>query len=123
MARIFLCHASEDKEQVEAIYDRLQELGFEPWMDKHDLLPGQRWRYAIPQALQASDFVLVFLSQNSVSKRSYVQSEFKLTLDILERMSKDVIHTIPVRLDDCEVPELFGDLHWANLFDQMVLSV
>ncbi|ETW92221.1 MAG: hypothetical protein ETSY2_54075 [Candidatus Entotheonella gemina] len=34
MARIFLCHANEDKPQVESLYDRLCGRGFEPWMDK-----------------------------------------------------------------------------------------
>jgi uncharacterized protein YlaI len=28
--QIFLCHASEDKVAVEAIYDRLKSLGYKP---------------------------------------------------------------------------------------------
>ena len=44
MARIFLCHASEDKPQVRDIYQRLTAIpGFEPWLDEEDLLPGQIW--------------------------------------------------------------------------------
>ncbi|MCB0611934.1 MAG: toll/interleukin-1 receptor domain-containing protein [Lewinellaceae bacterium] len=39
--RIFLCHASEDKKQVLAIYHQLKAAGFNPWLDKMDLLPGQ----------------------------------------------------------------------------------
>jgi len=42
LIQIFLCHASEDKVAVEAIYDRLEALGYKPWLDKKDLLPGQR---------------------------------------------------------------------------------
>src|SRR5881397_3242753 len=40
MARIFLCHAHEDKPQVSDVYQRLRALGWQPWMDKMDLLPG-----------------------------------------------------------------------------------
>ena len=47
--QIFLCHASEDKAAVEAIYDRLKALGYKPWLDKKDLLPGQRWRWRYPK--------------------------------------------------------------------------
>jgi hypothetical protein len=36
----FLCHASEDKVAVKAIYDWLKRLGYKPWLDKKDLLPG-----------------------------------------------------------------------------------
>ncbi len=73
--RIFLCHASEDKPEVEAIYDRLRDEGFVPWMDTIDLLPGQLWQQEISRVLPASDFVLVFLSQNSVAKRGYELSQ------------------------------------------------
>lgn len=117
MAHIFLCYASEDQERVEEIYGRLQRLGFKPWMDKRDLLPGQDWDREIRNALRASDFVLVFLSRNSVAKRGYVQREFKLALGTLEEVPDGAIHTIPVRLDDCDVPEQFEFLQWCNLFE------
>jgi hypothetical protein len=35
MARIFLCHASEDKSHVRDAYQRLAAIpGFEPWLDE-----------------------------------------------------------------------------------------
>jgi len=118
MAKIFLCHASEDKPQVEEVYRRLRNEGYHPWMDKMDLLPGQQWRQEIPKVLKTSDFILVFLSRNSVAKRSYVQREFKLALDTLEEIPAGAIHTIPVRLDDCDVPEPFREFHWCDFFEE-----
>jgi formylglycine-generating enzyme required for sulfatase activity len=118
VARIFLCHASEDKAQVREVYHRLQAIdGFEPWLDEEDLLPGQEWAREIPRALQTSDFILIFLSRISVAKRGYVQREMKLALDAWQELPEGTIHTIPVRLDDCDVPEPFRRYHWANLFD------
>jgi DNA-binding NarL/FixJ family response regulator len=115
--QIFLCHASEDKAAVTAIYDRLKALGYKPWLDKKDLLPGQLWEEEIPKAIRASDFILIFLSKNSIPKRGYVQTEFKLTLDAWMRVPQGMIHTIPVRLDDSEIPEQFRQFHWCNLFE------
>ena len=118
MARIFLCHASEDKAHVREVYHRLQAIdGFEPWLDEEDLLPGQEWAREIPQALQTSDFILIFLSRNSVAKRGYVQREMKLALDAWQELPEGTIHTIPVRIDDCDVPASFLRYHWANLFE------
>ena len=118
MARIFLCHASEDKAQVREVYHRLRAIdGFEPWLDEEDLLPGQEWAREIPRALQTSDFILIFLSRNSVAKRGYVQREMKLALDAWQELPEGTIHTIPVRIDDCDVPEQFRRYHWANLFE------
>jgi hypothetical protein len=49
VARIFLCHASEDKAQVREVYRRLAAIqGFEPWLDEENLLPGQIWENEIP---------------------------------------------------------------------------
>lgn len=118
MARIFLCHASEDKAHVREVYQRLRAIeGFEPWLDEEDLLPGQEWAREIPRALQASDFILIFFSLTSVAKRGYVQREMKLALDVWQELPEGVIHTIPVRLDDCDVPEAFRRYHYTNLFD------
>jgi formylglycine-generating enzyme required for sulfatase activity len=117
VARIFLCHASEDKAQVREVYHRLRAIdGFEPWLDEEDLLPGQDWTREIPRALQKSDFILVFFSRLSVAKHGYVQREMKLALDALQELPEGTIHTIPVRLDDCEVPASFQPYHYANLF-------
>jgi broad specificity phosphatase PhoE len=118
VAWIFLCHASEDKAQVREVYHRLRAIeGFKPWLDEKDLLPGQEWAREIPRALQASDFILIFFSRNSVAKRGYVQREMKLALDDWQEISEGTIHTIPVRLDDCDVPGPFRHYHWANLFE------
>src|SRR5919197_2722229 len=69
------------------------------------------------KAIRASDFILIFLSKNSIPQRGYVQTEFKLTLDAWMRVPQGMIHTIPVRLDDSEIPDQFRKFHWCNLFE------
>jgi hypothetical protein len=112
--RVFLCHASEDKVQVRRAYEQLKKAGFDPWLDEKDLLPGQNWEEEIPRALKVSAAVLVFLSKTSVSKRGYVQREFRIAFDTLQEIPHSQVFVIPVKLDDCEVPELFRSLHWAK---------
>jgi formylglycine-generating enzyme required for sulfatase activity len=115
--QIFLCHASEDRAMVLEIYDRLKSLGYTPWLDKRDLLPGQNGPLEIQMAIEASDFVLVCLSKSSVTKRGYVQREFKLVLDVPTEIPEGTIYAIPVRFDDCTIPKQFSHLHWCNLFE------
>ena len=117
MARIFLCHASEDKPHVRKIYQQLKALGFAPWLDEVDILPGQDWNYEIERALKASDFVLVFLSTRSVRKTGYVQREFRRALYHAEERPEGFIHTIPVKLDNCSAPHHFSQLQWVNLYE------
>src|SRR5882762_2613289 len=84
--RIFLSYAKEDKHKVSLIYRRLLAEQMSPWFDVKDLLPGQDWDKAIVEAIRSARFVLVFLSNNSVNKRGYVQTEIREALDTADRI-------------------------------------
>src|SRR5262249_187722 len=113
--RIFLCHASEDKDAVHHFYAKLEDSGFEPWLDEKDLLPGQLWEDEIPRAIRESGVVLVFLSRVSVVKRGYVQKEFRLALRELEEIPEGEIFIIPIKLDECRVPAQFRRFQWIDI--------
>jgi hypothetical protein len=118
MARIFLSYAREDAEKVESLYHKLSDAGFKPWMDKKDILPGEQRKSRIPQAIRRSDFFLACLSANSVGKRGWIQKQIKDALDIWQEKLESDIYLIPVRLEDCEVPERLRDFQWVNLFEE-----
>jgi formylglycine-generating enzyme required for sulfatase activity len=115
--RIFLCHAKEDKERVRELYHRLKETGYHPWLDEEDLLPGQDWDLEIRRAVRGSGFFLACLSKDSIDKRGYVQKELKMGLDVLDEMPEGKIYLIPVRLEECEVPERLQSRQWVDLFE------
>jgi hypothetical protein len=118
MAQIFLSYAREDEDKVKELYQRLSDAGFEPWMDKKDILPGEIWKSRIPQAIRESDFFLACLSGNSVNKRGWIQREIKDALDIWQEKLDSDIYLIPARLEDCEIPERLGDFQWVDLFEE-----
>ncbi|MCA2894670.1 MAG: SUMF1/EgtB/PvdO family nonheme iron enzyme [Microcystis sp. M048S1] len=104
--QIFLAHASEDKPAVLALYDRLKQAGYKPWLDKKDLIPGQIWRDEIPKAIKASQIFLACLSGKSANKQGYIQRELRIALDTLGQMLPGTIFFIPMRLEECEIPDL-----------------
>jgi len=114
--QVFLCHASEDKDKVLDFCNILIKRGYKPWVDKKDLLPGQYWDVEIQKAIKRSNFMIIFLSKYSVSKRGYVQKEFKMGLETLKEVPSGQIFIIPVRLDNCEIPYEFKSLHCVDLF-------
>lgn len=116
VTQIFLSYANEDQKEVEKLYDDLSSAGFKPWMDKKDILPGEKWKLSIRKAIRDSDFFVVCLSSNSVNKRGFLQKEIRAALDILDEMLDSDIYLIPMRLEDCEVPEGLRDLQWVDLF-------
>ena len=115
--RIFLSYAREDESAVEVLYQRLTKEGFEPWMDRHDILPGERWDTSIESAIQKSDFFLACLSTRSVGKRGVIQRELEDALNAWQGMSLRDIYLIPVRLEECDIPRILRHLQWLDLFE------
>ena len=103
---------------MSALYDRLEALGLRPWMDKVDILPGERWETKLSQAIRESHFFLACLSAKSVEKRGYLQREFKQALEQWQEKLDGDIYLIPVRLDECQVPETLRAFQWANLYEE-----
>jgi len=117
--RVFLCHASNDKPRVRELYRRLKADGFDVWLDEERLLPGQDWQREIAKAVRISDVVIVCLSPISVSKAGYVQNEIKFSLDIADEQPEGTIFLIPLKLQECQVPERLHRWQWVNLFDKL----
>lgn len=115
--RVFLCHSSADKPAVHELYKRLKADGFAPWLDEEDLLPGQNWQREIPKAVRESDVVIVCLSCGSVNKNGYIQKEIKFALDVADEKPEDAIFIIPLKLEECEVPDRLSQWQWVNRFD------
>ena len=115
--KIFISYVRQDKERVEAIYDKLAEAGFKPWMDTRDVLGGQLWRPSIEQAIRNADYFLACISRRSVSKRGFLQKEIRDALSLWNEKLPDDIFLIPVRLESCKVPEGLSQFQWIDLFE------
>ncbi len=117
MSRIFISYAREDRQSADRLYSELEALGFEPWLDTVDLLPGARWKNVIKHAIKTSSHFMALMSSNSVTKRGYVQGELKKALEVLEEVPEDEIFIIPVRLDPCKPTHAkLKEPEWVDLF-------
>lgn len=116
--RIFLCHSSKDKPSVRQLYKYLIRDGFNVWLDEEDILPGQDWDREITKAVKLSDIVLICLSHDSITKSGYVQKEIRFSLNVAEEKPDGVIFIIPVRLEDCEVPDKLKKWQWVDLYKE-----
>ena len=111
--KIFISYAKEDIRYALVVFDYLERLSYEPWLDKKRLLPGSNWDLEIKRALEQSDFIILLLSSASVSKRGYVQKEYKLALQHWEKRLDDDIYIIPVLINECVVPESLRRFQWV----------
>lgn len=116
--RVFLCHSSADKPAVRDLYRHLKDEGFSPWLDEEDLIPGQIWEVEIRRAVKMADIVAACLSRTSITEAGYVHKEIRFALDVAEEQPEGSIYIIPVKLEDCSVPESLVKWHWVNLFEE-----
>lgn len=109
---IFLSYARPDQARIEAYYTHIKGKGFSPWMDKFQIKGGQNWDFETKKALKKAAIVVLFLSNNSVNRRGYVQREVKLALKQYETKLIDDIYIVPVAIDpDLPIPGELEDIH------------
>ncbi len=117
--RVFLAYAEEDRADVKRLFAALQNAGFEPWMDREKLLPGQNWARAIERAIDLSEFFICCFSRRSVAKRGHFQCELEYALNVASRVPAEEIFFLPVRLNDCEVPrDIARKVQHVDLFPE-----
>ncbi|NTV38160.1 MAG: toll/interleukin-1 receptor domain-containing protein [Anaerolineales bacterium] len=104
--RVYLSCSSHDIAAAREYYQKLRAEGWiQPWLEEEDLLPGQDSRLEIEKAVRNADAVLVFLSSRSVTQEGNLQRELRLALDVADEKPEGAVFVIPVRLDDCSLPQ------------------
>jgi formylglycine-generating enzyme required for sulfatase activity len=116
--RVFLCHSSADKPAVRELYQKLRaEAWIQPWLDEEELFPGMDWNMEIEKTIEATDVILVCLSNNSITKEGYVQREIRIALDYADYKPEETLFIIPVRLEECTPPKRLARWQYADYFE------
>jgi hypothetical protein len=104
--QIFISYAKPDREKALELFEQLSHQNYRVWIDCKRLLPGQNWDFEITKALEKSAVVIVLISQNSVSRRGYVQKEIKIAVAKRQEKLNDDIYIIPIIIgDEVSVPD------------------
>lgn len=84
-AKVFLCHASEDKKRAGQLRRQLRARGFGVWRDVNKLRPGDKWDRVIRETIGDKEKVQYFvvLQSPALAKRieGYVLKEIKIALE------------------------------------------
>jgi hypothetical protein len=80
MKNIFVSYSRRDTRHMSELREHLLRLGYKPWIDPNPR-PGQDWRFAIDDAIRASDAMIVVVSP-SAAESVYVTYEWALALGL-----------------------------------------
>ena len=95
-SRYFVSYAREDADFALKLAKELRASGANLWVDKLDIIGGQKWDRAVEKALKASEGMLVVLTPTAVNSDN-VMDEVSFALG-----QKKVV--VPVLLEECEIP-------------------
>ncbi len=117
LPKVFLAYVQEDGDSAERLFEDLKACGFDPWLDRKKLLPGQNWPRSIEDAIETCEFFVPCFSRRSVSKKGGFQAEIRYALDCARRVPLDDTFLIPVRLNSCRVPaRISREIQYIDLF-------
>jgi tetratricopeptide (TPR) repeat protein len=104
---VFVSYVREDSPAAGRLHTCLEDAGIRVWRDVTDLRPGEDWQAEIRQAI--SDSALVFLAcfsrAGAARQRSYQRRELIWAIEHLQLRSHEEPWLIPVRFDDCLIPD------------------
>ena len=116
---VFLCHAHEDKDLVEAVGSWLEKKRIHVWIDTWRLTPGDSLVEKIGKGIEESDRLVVFLSPTSVQSgwvRREVATGTVMELAMEKGLGEKFV--VPVLLAPCKIPALLRDKVYANFSDK-----
>jgi hypothetical protein len=136
----FISYVRGDSLAVNGLQHALETAGVQVWRDTADLWPGDDWRARIRAAIseEAFAFIACFSRQSLAREKSYQNEELTLAIEQLRKRQPGTPWLIPVRLDECVIPDqdlgggrtlssiqrvdLFGD-HRGEALSRLVTAV
>jgi hypothetical protein len=108
---VFISYSHEDEKIVDKIADNLIKNNVHIWIDKLQLNYGDSLIQKVQDAIMESSVLLIMLSANSV------QSEWckkELSAGLIRELDEKRVVTIPVLLENCEIPLFLRDKYYAD---------
>jgi hypothetical protein len=104
----FISYVREDAHSVDKLQHMLEAAEVSVWRDTARLWPGEDWRIKIRRAISqnALVFIACFSSHSTARTKSYQNEELLLAIEQLRQRRPDDPWLIPIRFDDCVIPDL-----------------
>ena len=111
-AKVFVSYSRKDMAFAQMMVAALAERGFDAFLDKTDIAPGEPWRERLGGLIAAADTVVFSVSPDSVAS-----TICGWELEESTRLGKRMIPVVARRIADADAPPALGRLNWVFLAD------
>lgn len=112
--RVFASYSHDDERVVRACKEAYRGLGIQLFVDKDDILSGDRWRDVIRRAISSHDLFQLFWSRRAADSDE-VANEWRLATEIGPARTVDFIRPVYWERPMPEPPAELSRLHFAPL--------
>lgn len=127
---VFLSFASEDREIVRAVRDKLALMNVETFFDESSLAPGAPWRKEIEEGIRSAWLFVPFLSRRALAQRHTPRvfwREWNTAAEQVKDLPASSRFVVPVALDDTpqnapELPAAFREPQWVREVEPQVIA-
>ncbi len=113
---VFLSHNSKDKAAVEKIAKKLKSVGIRPWLDKWDLVPGDRITKALERAIESIPCGVLFFGPADVGNWHIMEIDAYLE-EWAARKGRFVPVILPGVEGKPELPMFVRQALWVDMRD------
>ena len=108
VGHVFISYVREDAVQTDRLHRIFENARIPVWRDTVDLLPGEQWGEKIRSAItdNALAFIACFSRKSVGRNKSYQNEELTLAIEQLRQRNPVEPWLIPVRFDECIIPDL-----------------
>jgi hypothetical protein len=117
--KVFLSHNSADKPLARRLAHDLQTANVDVWLDQWQIGVGDAFEQCIEQGLAQADFVIVLLTRGSVASE-WVNREWRDKI-AREAATRRIV-VLPVRAENCELPDFLAQRSHADISGGSYLS-
>jgi hypothetical protein len=106
--KVFLSYSRKDSAFAEELKSALELLGFDAYLDKEDIAPGEPWEERLGSLIRAADTVVFVISPNSLASR-HCTWEVEETVRVAKRIVPVMLH----KVEDGTVPDRLRRLNYV----------
>ena len=107
-AKVFVSYSRKDLSFAQMLVEALAARGFDAFLDKTDIAPGEPWKERLGGLIAAADTVVFAISPDSVAS-----SVCSWELEESTRLGKRLIPVVARRIADADAPPALGRLNWV----------
>lgn len=111
---VLLSYNSQDQAEVKELCEALRARGLRPWLDDHEILPGDRWQEVLEVALDRAPAFAVMVGGNGFGP--WHMKEMRAALDVeAKRQARVIPVLLPSAPMGLELPQFLKEFAWSDM--------